>query len=655
MRLNLFFISLFFLTLSLFSQTTSEKDKKWTDDEQKQLEKAQLFFSEKNYRLALPIFEKLILNHSSDVGLKYQYGVCALSRPGLQKIALENLQSVFAKNKKAFEIEYFLAKANFLNGNFEEAIKLATAHQSKMSKATEEDKKEVELFLNYCSNAKQLSSKPLNVKIENMGSVINSSAAESSPCLTDDENVIIFTYRGEKSIGGLQNAFNQPDKNGLYYEDVFTSVKEKGIWQNPAGINNVNSNNNEAVMFLSIDGQNLFTSKDSQQDDGDIYVSKNENNSWSVPEKLLGDINTSAWEDNSSLSPDGKTLFFSSTRPGGLGGKDIYKASLMPDGSWGNVKNLGNKINTPLDDDSPFLHYDGRLLLFSSKGHNSMGGYDIFKTYLNLKDSSWSEPENIGYPINTPGDDNHYVLSPSGETGYYALGKPDGFGDLDIYTVEPGITGVMPLVAVVKGSVSFDNAPAQADIVVEIPSKNSIFRTVKSNDITGNYRITLPVGEDYKITWKLNDLPPKTETILAATAQEHLMKIVDVNFSSKKDSILASADSLKGKTDLGNQVIEGLVYRIQVSSESIARKLKNKIEKDFGSVEKETVNGIAKFYIKQDYKTLKEVTDAVEKVRSTLVPDAFVLGFNKGKRYHLFELRKQGILPVKKPSETFTR
>ena len=168
-----------------------------------------------------------------------------------------------------------------------------------------------------------------------------------------------------------------------------------------------------------------------------------------------------------------------------------------------------------------------------------MGGYDIFKTYLNLKDSTWSTPENMGYPINTPADDNHYVLSPSGEAGYYALGKPDGFGDLDIYKVEPGITGIKPVVAVIGGIVTLDNASVQADITIEIPSKNTVFRKLKSNDVTGEYRVTMPVGDDYKITWKLNEEHTQTEMVSAANTQEHLLKISDIHFLTKKDTVVA--------------------------------------------------------------------------------------------------------------------
>lgn len=631
---------------SLLSQGDASKDKKWTESEEKQLEKAELFFSEKDYRLALPIYEKLIQNHPNDIKLKYLFGVCALTRPGMQKTSLSYLQEVYAKNKKASDIQFFLAKANFLNENFDEALKYINEYSTLNKKLAGSEQKEVLDFINYCNNAKSLSANPVNVKITNMGAVINSAAAESAPCLTDDESVIVFTYRGENSVGGLQNAFNQPDKNGLYYEDVFVSKKDKGSWQKPMGATNINTKNNEAVLFLSNDGQKLFVSVDSQQDDGDIHMCTLDSNEWSLPTKLTGDVNTPAWEDNSSLSPDGKTLFFASNRSDGFGGKDIYKATLLPNGTWGNVKNLGDKINTPLDDDAPFIHYDGRLLLFSSKGHNSMGGYDIFKTYFNSKDSTWSTPENIGYPINTPADDNHYVLSPSGETGYYALGKPDGYGDLDIYTVQPGITGMMPVVAVVKGTVSMDGAPVQAEVIVETLSNNEVFHAIRSNDLTGNYCISLPVGNDYKITWKLNGFDPKTEMLLAANVQEYLLKIADINFTTKKDTAIVSSDSLNAHKAIEDRVIEGLVYKIQVSSGSINRKLKKKLLKDFGEIEEIKIKDVPKFVLRENYDTFNQVHAKLERVRA-YAKDAFVIGIYKGERHHLYELREKGILPIK--------
>ena len=649
MKTLLLFLCLFALQFTSLSQKKTDAviDKKWTDDERKQMEKAELLYFEKNYKLALPIYSKLRENHPNDVRLKYVYAICGLLIPGRQEICLDLLKEVYEKNKKAAEIEYYLAKANFLNYNFDEAIAGITTYKSKNKKLTPEQLKDCDQIVTYCNNAKLLVPQPVSVRIENMGNVINTAAAESSPCLTDDENVIIFTYKGEKSKGGLQNAFNQPNKNGVYYEDVYTSSKVDGVWKTPEEIKTLNTNNNEAVLFLSNDGQKLFINIDSQQDDGDIYMSTLDKEVWSEPKKLIGDVNSKDWENNSSLSPDGKTLYFSSNRPGGFGGKDIYTSQLLADGTWGKAKNLGDKINTTLDEDAPFIHYDGRLLLFCSQGHNSIGGYDIFKTYMNTTDSTWSPAENMGCPINTPGDEIHYVLSPSGDNGYYGLGKVDGYGDFDIYKVEPGITGIMPVVAVSKGRVSLDTMPIEAEITVEVPARNTVFRTLKSNDKTGAYRITLPVGEDYKITWKLNNLPVQTKIIEAKNATAYLLDLKDINFSSKDivKSDVASTDTTMYHT--GNEQIDGLVYKIQVSAGFLNEKIRRRKARKLGEVEKENIDGVDRFTLKQEFGTYNEATERIKKVRELVVADAFIVGIYKGKRCYLSELRTQGILKIK--------
>jgi hypothetical protein len=649
MKSPLFFLVLFAFQISINGQTNTSiiKEVKWTEDERKQMEKAELFFFEKNYKLALPLLEKLNEKHPNDFNLKYRYAVCGLVIPGRQEVCLKLLKEVFEKNKKAADIDFFLAKANFLNYNFDEAIAGITTYKTTNKKLTPEQIKECDQLITYCTNAKLLVSQPIAVRIENMGNVINTAASESSPCLTDDENVILFTYRGEKSKGGLQNAFNQPNKNGVYYEDVYMSSRVDGVWKTPEEIKNINAINNESVLFLSNDGQKLFINIDSQQDDGDIYMSTLNKEVWSVPVKLVGDVNSTDWENNSSLSPDGKTLFFSSNRPGGFGGKDIYKSNLLANGTWGKAKNLGDKINTPLDEDAPFIHYDGRLLLFCSQGHNSIGGYDIFKTYLSMSDSTWSLAENMGYPINTPGDEIHYVLSPSGDNGYYALGKVDGFGDFDIYKVEPGISGIMPVVAVSKGRVTLDTIPVEAEITVEIAANNTVFRTLKSNDKTGAYRITLPVGEDYKITWKLKDLPAQTKTIGVKNATAYVLDLKDINFSSKD---IVKADGASNDTTMyhtGNEHIDGLVYKIQVSSGFLNEKIRRRKARKLGEVEKESIDGVDRFTLKEEFATYNEATAKLKKVRELIVADAFIVGIYKGKRCYLSELRDQGILKIK--------
>jgi len=629
---TLLFIIFLFVASFTFAQT---EDKKLSNAEEDKMEKAQLMLEEKNYRMALPVFENLLAKHPDESMLKYFTALCYISRPDKHPQMLQYLTEVYAVNKKADRIEFELAKANYLNYKLDEASGFLNLYTSKQKKPKEQDKKDIEQLSHYIENARTLMANPVNVKIENLGNTVNTSASENSPYVTLNDSLLIFTYRGELSTGGKQNAFNEEVQNGLYYEDVFFSAKENDVWTKPSGIRAVNSNNNDEALSISYDGQKLFISRDSEEDDGDIYMSTLEGNEWSIAIKLVGDVNSPHWEDNCTLSADGKTLFFSSSRPGGFGGKDIYKSNLMADGYWGLAQNLGDKINTKEDEDDPFFHLDGKLLLFSSKGHNSMGGYDVFKSYLNPSDSSWSAPENMGYPINTPDDDVHYTLSPGGDKAYCSISKPEGFGDYDIYTVEPGITGIMPAMAVVKGTVTQDGKPVQAAIIVT--ANNSVYKKYKSNATSGFYQIVLPLGQDYTIDWKLNDTTSRNQLIEAAKASAYILKINDVNFKTKKDSALTS-------TTGGSETIEGLTFKIQIAAEYLNRRIDKKKIREYGKIEKKVIDKIARFTLDTEYKTLKDVEAVLEKIRPDLVPDAFVICTYKDKRYYLYELHKMGVI-----------
>ncbi|MHB8258824.1 MAG: hypothetical protein ACYDCN_03185 [Bacteroidia bacterium] len=756
-----FFACLLFTT-NYAQQSTPVKEKKLSVNEQTQVEKAQYFYEQKNYRLALHTFEKILATHPNDNMVKYFTALCYATLPDKHPLMLQYLTEVYAANKKAAKIEYELARAYFFNYKFDEASDYLKQYSSKLKKPNKDQQKEIDQLSRTIKNAKALVANPLNVKITNLGNVINTTAIEYSPYVDMNDSLLVYTYSGELSTGGLQNAFNEPDKNGLYYEDVFTSSKVNEVWTTPKGIASLNTVNNDAALSISYDGKMLLISRDSSNDDGDIYMSRLIDNQWGTAVKLRGDVNTAAWEDNGCLSPDGKTLYFSSNRPGGYGGKDLYKATLLPDSSWGTAHNLGDKINTAEDEDDPFIHLDGKLFLFSSKGHNSMGGYDIFKTYLNLVDSSWFDPENIGYPINTTDDDIHYSLSPGGDKGYYAISKPDGFGDNDLYMVEPGITGIMPTMLVVKGTVSLNNLPTESTI--EVLVNNSSYKKYKSNPVSGFYQIVLPLGQDYKIVWR-SDTAVQTETVEATNAKEYILKIKDVRFRNKPDTaavanvglinivgklvgkdkkplkninlyllyfnkkditdtsvidtagifrfnklpadgncvlnisendaklnhlhkvyltdlkgkiigefvkdrlkgysfnLLASDKSMlndlntddssiikgnKGGTATGNEIVEGLSYKIQVAAYCLNEDVIYKKVKRFGKIEKIVVDNHTRFMLKKEYQTLNQVNEALEQVRKIAVPDAFVICNYKGKRCYLYELWKQGIIPEEK-------
>ena len=580
-----FLITFLSFVVSSFSQTNTRK---WRKTENDSMERSLLLYYEANYIMALPIYEKLYSAHPKEEYLKYCYGRCALYRSDKHNVALSLFNEVYQKNKKIENIKFDLAKANHFNLKFDEALTLLDEFLAD-KKVKPEIKKEANQLKLYCINAKKFFANPTNAKIENVGNTINTVNDEYVPVISADESIMIYTYRGTQSMGGLQDAFQQPDPYGFYYEDVYQSNKENGQWTKPNPISTINTNSHDAAIALSADGQQLFVYKDNADDHGDIYVSYFANNSWTVPQKLRGEVNSYSWDGSCSMTADGKQLYFSSERGGGYGGKDIYRATLQPDSTWGQVINLGDSINTALDDDAPFIHPDGVTLFYSSKGKNSMGGYDIFQARLNILDSSFNQPVNLGYPINTPDDDIYYVLSANGERGYYASGKQGGYGLKDIYTVYPGYVGKKPSLFIVKGKITVDLQPVESNITVEITSKNNKqFGEFKSNSLNGNYLISLPAGGIFNITYKYNKFPHKSLEINTMNLEGYDEKLYDIEFNNKDTTkpiaTLAPKDSIVAVV-----VVKDVVKEKDVKKEEVKKAITKKEDVTQPIVKKELV------------------------------------------------------------------
>jgi hypothetical protein len=511
----------------IFSQTDM-KVRNWRNSQVDSLTAAEALFEDQDFVAAAAVYNKIQQDHPNELYLKYKAGICGLFRSDLHESSMHFLMEVYAKNPMAEDVQYYLAKAYHYNHRFDDALNLLDSYLSAKGLSIPQ-KRNAARLKDYCMNAKTMVADPVDAQIEIMTEIVNSVNAEYVPLVSSDESVIIYTYRGDGSKGGLQNQDYQPDPYGMYYEDVFISHKENGAWSSPSGISSVNTNEHDAAIGLSNDGHKLLIFKDNGKDGGDIYMSRLDTSGWSVPEKLRGDVNSTAWEGSASLSSDERTLFFSSERPGGFGGKDIYKASLQPDGSWSNVINLGPEINTTYDEDAPFIHPDSKTLLYSSKGWNSMGGYDVFSSFLNDK-GTWTASKNLGYPINTTDEDIYFVLSPDGKRGYYASGKAGGFGLHDLYMVDMPDDYKKPVVAMIKGNTMLDDKPVLAQINVEIADNDKIYGNFSSGTY-GNYLVNLLPGHCYKITYKLENYPDQVQMLDLTSQKTYQENNIEINFS----------------------------------------------------------------------------------------------------------------------------
>ena len=341
------------------------------------------------------------------------------------KFQLKDYASVIFWIKKTLEIDSSLAKqlltplikAELGIGHFDQAIQtLENAfYRGQM------DSKNYEYYKSGIQFANAISQKNISnhLSVKNLGSNINSTASEYFPSISSSDSMMIITRR----IGGGQN------------EDFFESIKFQNNWQNAKPLaGKINTTYNEGGQKISTDGKwMVFTGCNYPEGFGscDIYIAENINGVWSERKNMGDPVNTEFWESAPCLSPDRSSIYFSSNRPGGYGGMDIYVAHLNEKGFWGTPQNLGPTINTSGDEMFPFIHFDNTTLYFTSSGLKSIGGSDI---YVSKKIGiGYSEPVNLGFPINTIDNESGLVVNAAGKTAYFSSDRFGGEGGMDIY------------------------------------------------------------------------------------------------------------------------------------------------------------------------------------------------------------------------------
>ncbi len=356
-----------------------------------------------------------------NVALEYRLGMAYLEGSFKHK-SLEYIKKVFDEFPEYDpDLEFYLAEAYQYNNDYEKALEHYLAFRPKAY-----DKFLIDQKIKGCNMGIEYVNNPKDVKITNLGKIVNSPFHDYAPLITADESTLILTSRREGSTG------NQKADDNDFYEDIYIAKKKGDTWGLPEKLGeNINTPFHDAAIAFAPDGKQVFIYY--SINNGDIFVSNYDGNDWTKPVALNGNINSRYRELSASLTADSKKLYFSSDRPGGFGGLDIYVSTLQENGEWGPAENVGPKINTKEDEDAPFIHPVDNMLYFSSRGHTGMGGYDIFRS-PNIKDN-WGRPRNLGYPINTARDEIYFVIGASNKIGYYATAKNDGLGGNDIYSI----------------------------------------------------------------------------------------------------------------------------------------------------------------------------------------------------------------------------
>lgn len=457
----------------------------------KDLKLANTAFETEDYLNAITLYKKVLAidpNHEK-ANLN-----SIISRLKLNQAPDSSLQYLFKLKKSTSpEVQFYFGRIYHQTGNFEEALKCYNNYKNINPNKREIDDIELNYYMTCSKNAVDLMSQPHRSIIKNIGPEINSSYPEYVPLVTPDENTMYFTSRREGSTGNLKDA------HGNYYEDVYMSQKQSdGKWSAPTNLGApINTNTHDACVALSFDGNQMIiyrTAADMLS--GDLYLTRMDFNGWGTPVKYGTEINTPFIETSACFSTDTSVIYFSSNKPGGLGGKDIYRIKKLPNGKWSMPMNLGLTINTERDEDSPYLHPDGVTLYFSSKGHNTMGEYDIFKTTLNPETNQFSTPENLGFPINTVNNDIFFVLNANGTRGYYSSIKEETYGSSDIYMIDTRF-GDNDL-KVKQGKVVFGDTPRKAKItLIDIESKQ-VSGIFNANSKTGKFILVVNPLKAYK-------------------------------------------------------------------------------------------------------------------------------------------------------------
>jgi len=470
---------LFFITENIGAQTSTVKKA------QSSFDKAQEQLSANNYEQASLLLQEAV---KSDPGFQFAFVQLAdlNRRLKLYDLAKQNYNSAVALGGNLEPRFYYgYAEAEIYTGDYSSALKNINQFINTYKGNDPDFINRAKKYAKDCGFAIEALKHPVKYDLVNMGQEINSVHRDYFPSITADGTQLIFS----RNIDGN--------------EDFFISTLKDKSWAMPVPLSEkINTSKyNEGAQSISPDGMYLFFTGCNRPDGlgrCDIYVSHKNGKEWGEPFNLGAPVNSSYWESQPAISPDGSTLYFVSNRPGGLGGYDIWKSTLKADGYWTAPENLGPDINTPYDEHTPFIHPDGKTLYFSSDGWPGMGNKDIFLSRAD-DNGNWSKPENLGYPINTFNEETGLIVTPDGTYGLFSSNLKGGYGDMDIYQFKMP-DGKKPLpITYVKGIVIDKESKAflEAKIqVVDLKSKKIVYNDFTSS-ATGDFLAVMPIGGNY--------------------------------------------------------------------------------------------------------------------------------------------------------------
>jgi hypothetical protein len=418
MRTKLFIIIALSLTLISKGQENSvKKDLKAADDA----------YERADFLNAYRLYSKVLKCDTGNYDVYFKAGVCLF---GMNKMDTASLKYFEKAKAKVPESHFFIGKIYQLKGYSKRALDELYYFKS-INTEEEVDNGEVNHWINMCETAIKETARKESFLVKNLGEGINTNYPEYVPLVWSVNGSLIFTSRRNGSTGGLKDPY------GRFYEDIYIAQKTGQSWTKPEPLSNeVNTETHDACVALSPSGTDLLIYRtDAKQTGGDIYISHFDGTKWSAPEMLGPEINSEFLEASACFSADGNEIIFSSNRPGGFGGKDLYRVRRFMNGKFSLPYNLGPGINSREEEDAPFIDKNDNTLYFSSRGHNSMGEYDIFRSAYDSDNFKWLHAENLGAPINSTNDDIYFMKLDDKPIALFSSRREGGFGDADIYEI----------------------------------------------------------------------------------------------------------------------------------------------------------------------------------------------------------------------------
>ena len=387
------------------------------------------------------------------------------------------------------KLDYGLALYSFLLQDYDQAQQHIDELFQMQHRWSSAFKYEASILQESILLADSLVRNPHSYELERLPASVNSTYDEYFPSLTVDGEQLFFTRLEPNEAG-----FN------FWGEDLYFCSQEGESWADAVALpSTINSNKNEGANSISTDGNELFyAAMYGQHGDMNIYCSEYSNRQWNIPRSLSAEVNSSQWDSQPCLSADGSMLFFTSTRPGGLGNSDIYVARLDTNNVFSSVEPLPFPINTPGNDQRPHFHPDGKTLYFSSNGLPGMGGSDLYKTQL-TEEGTWTKPINLGFPINSPKDERGIFISGDGKLAFISTNRKGGIGGMDIYQFDLPQSVAPDLTSYLKGTVldSLTKKPITATIEIYDLTRNQEYRSVDVDSLDGSFLFALPGSFNY--------------------------------------------------------------------------------------------------------------------------------------------------------------